>query len=191
MTMDFSNLGKKPVIGSKPIEGPIIRLLVCLVCESIEELPDYDGPSNFDYLLEIACEKHQFPSGEPHKGKLFKVPVKSWANEKDKAEILEQLRKGGSTGLNELDPEKKFYETKMQFADDAMECWQRHNQPKVSCEDYETPAKRLLPDTAKERGELGLPKPEHLEGPKVYSCHFCPYHSVAVTRRRQIMGMYN
>jgi hypothetical protein len=180
----------KPVIGSKPIEGPVIRLLVCLVCETIEELPDYEGPSNFDYLLEIAVEKHKFDSGDPHKGRLFKVPVKSWANAKDKEEILEQFRKGGSRGLNEIDPDKNFYETKMQFADDAMECWQRHNQPTVNCDDYESNSKRLLPNTAKERGELGLPLPEHLEGPKVYQCHFCPYHGQVVQRRRQIMGMY-
>jgi len=74
----------KPVIGSKPIEGPVIRLLVCLVCETIEELPDYDGPVQYDYLLEISVEKHKFPSGEEHKGRLFKVPVKTWANAKDK-----------------------------------------------------------------------------------------------------------
>ena len=65
-----------------------------------------------------------------------------------------------------------------------------HNQPKVGCDDYETPAKRLLPNTAKERGELGLPLPEHLDGPKVYTCHFCPYHGQVVQRKRQIMGMY-
>ena len=181
----------RPVIGSKPIDGPVIRLLVCLVCETIEELPDYEGPSNFDYLLEISLEKHKFPSGEEHKGKLFKVPVKVWANAKDKAEILEQLRQGGSRGLDEISPEKNFYETKMQFAEEAMDCWSRHNQPKVNCDDYESSSKRLLPDTAKERGDLGLPKPEHLDGPKVFTCHFCPYHSVVVQRRRQIMGMYD
>jgi hypothetical protein len=26
----------KPVLGSKPIEGPLIRLLMCLVCETLE-----------------------------------------------------------------------------------------------------------------------------------------------------------
>jgi hypothetical protein len=183
----------RPVIGSKPIDGPIIRLLVCLVCETIEELPDYEGPVQYDYLLEISVEKHKFPSGEEHKGRLFKVPVKSWANSKDKKEILDQLKAGGSRGLDELDPEKKFYETKMTFAQEAMSCWEKHNRVTLStgCEDYESPSKRLLPDTAKERGELGLPKPEHLQGPKVFSCHFCPYHGQVIQRRRQIAGLYN
>lgn len=181
----------KPLIGSKPVEGPLIRLLVCLVCNSIEELPDYDGPSNHDYLLEISLEKHKFPSGDPHVGKLFKLPVKSWANPEQKQAIMDQLNQGGSRGLDDLDPEKSFYETKMTFAQDAMECWQRHNKPKANCDDYQSNSKRLLPDTAKERGELGLPKPEHLDGPKIYTCNFCPYHGEVVQRKRKFLGMYN
>ena len=187
---DFIGMDGKPLIGKKDYDGPVIRLLRCHVCESWEELPDYEGPSDRDYLLEISLEKHKFPSGDPHVGQLFKIPVKSWANTEQRQAILEQLGKGGSRGLDELDPEKSFYETKMTFAQDAMECWQRHNKVTTNCEDYESPAKRLLPDTAKERGELGLPKPEHLDGPKVYTCHFCPYHGKVIERRRQIMGMY-
>jgi hypothetical protein len=181
----------KPTIGSKPIEGPVIRLLLCLVCETLEELPDYDGPTDRDYLLEISLEKHVFDSGEPHKGKLFKLPVKAWANPEQKSAIMEQFKKGGSTGLNELDPEKSFYETKMAFAEEAMNCWVAHNKVTTNCEDYESPSKRLLPNTAKERAEVGMPLPQHLDGPKIYTCHFCPYHGQVVQRKRMIMGMYN
>jgi len=180
----------KPLIGSKPIDGAIIRLLRCMVCESWEELPDYTGPSHQDYLLEISLEKHKFPSGDPHVGKLFKVPIKTWANPKERKAVLEQLGKGASRGLDDIDPDKSFYETKMQFSEDAMSCWQKHNQPKNDCGDYQTPSKRLLPDTAKERTELGMPKPEHLEGPRIYTCNFCPYHGEVVQRKRKIMGMY-
>jgi len=183
-----------PLIGKREQhDGPVIRLLRCLVCETWEELPDYTGPSDKDYLLEITIEKHKFPSGDPHVGKLFKVPVKTWMNPEHRKAVLEQLGKGGSAGLDELDPDKSFYETKMQFAQDAMECWKKHNRPKASdgCDDYETPPKRLLPDTAKERTELGLPKPEHLDGPRIYTCHFCPYHGQVVQQRRAILGMYD
>lgn len=187
--MDLSKLGK-PLIGQKPIEGPIIRLLVCLVCQTVEELPDYEGPSDHDTLLEISVEKHVFPSGEPHKGKLFKLPVKTWANPKEKEAIMAQLRQGGNRGLDEIDPDKSFYETKMTFADDAMKCWIAHNKVTTNCEDYQSPSKRLLPNTAKERQELGMPLPKDLEGPKIYTCNFCPYHGEVVQRRRKIMGMY-
>lgn len=181
----------KPLIGSKEYDGPVLRLLRCLVCETWEELPDYDGPSDRDYLLEMSIEKHKFPSGDPHVGKLFKVPVQAWGSVEQRKAILDQLGAGASAGLDALDPDKAFYETKMTFANDAMQCWKQHNSPKDGCDDYQTPKKRLLPDTAKERGELGLPKPEHLDGPKIYSCNFCPVHSVVTTRKRQFLGMYD
>lgn len=187
--MDLSNLGK-PVIGSKPIEGPVIRLLRCFVCETWEELPDHEGPTNTDVLLDITLEKHVFPSGDPHVGKLFKVPVKTWMNPEQRKAVLDQLGKGGARGLDEIDPDKSFYDTKMQFAQDAMDCWMRHNQPKNDCDDYQKDSKRLLPNTAKERQELGLPMPKDLEGVKIYTCNFCPYHGEVVQRRRKIMGMY-
>jgi hypothetical protein len=180
----------KPLIGSKKIDGPVIRLLRCLVCETWEELPDYEGPSDKDYLLEIAIEKHVFPSGDPHVGKLFKVPIKTWANTEQRKAVLDNLG-AGSRGLDDLDPEKSFYDTKMTFAEDAMTCWKAHNKVKENCEDYESPKKRLLPNTAKERGELGLPKPEHLDGPKIYTCHFCPVHTSVITRRRELAGLYD
>jgi hypothetical protein len=178
----------KPLIGSKPIEGPIIRLLRCFVCETWEELPDYEGPSAGDILLEMTIEKHVFPSGEPHVGKLFEVPVKTWMDAEQRKAVLDNLG-AGSRGLDDLDPEKSFYETKMTFAADAMECWKAHNKTSM-CNDYESEKKRLLPNTAVERKELGLPLPKDLEGNKIYTCHFCPVHTNVVTQRRKIMGMY-
>lgn len=188
--MGLLDASGKPLIGSKPIDGPVIRLLRCLVCETWEELPDYEGPSDRDYLLEISLQNHKFPSGDPHVGKLFKVPVKTWMNAEQRKAVLDQLGRGGSAGLDDLDPDKSFYDTKMQFAADAMECWQRHNRPKNDCSDYQSDSKRLLPDTAKERADLNLPKPEHLDGPKIFTCNFCPYHGEVVQRKRKIMGMY-
>jgi hypothetical protein len=128
---EFQSVDGKPLIGSKPVDGPIIRLLRCFVCETWEELPDYEGRSDQDYLLQIAVEKHVFPSGDPHVGKLFKVPVKVWANPEERRAVLDQLGRGGSKGLDDLDPDKKFYETKMTFASDAMECWIKHTAQKT------------------------------------------------------------
>lgn len=181
----------KPLIGSKEYDGPLIRLLRCFVCETWEELPDYDGPTDRDYLLEIAIEKHVFPSGDPHVGKLFKVPVSAWAQYEQRKGILAQLAKGGSAGLDELDPEKSFYDSKSQFGEDAMKCWKYHLSPKDHCHDYMSDQKRLLPNTAKERKELNLPKPEHMDGPKIYVCNFCPMHSVMTTKLRSLRGDYS
>jgi hypothetical protein len=181
-----------PLIGTREMkhEGPLIRLLMCFVCNTLEELPDYDGPVEQDYLLEISIEKHVFPSGEPHKGKLFKLPVKSWATADQRKAILGQLSAGGSRGLDELDPDKSFYDTKMTFMEDAMKCYAAHNRPKIECPDYGSPQKRLLPNSAKERAELNLPKPEHADGPKIYLCNFCPMHSTVTTNNRLKQGLY-
>ena len=181
-----------PLIGKREMQdGPVIRLVLCLVCNTIEELPPHDGPPETDVLLELTVEKHEFPSGERHMGKMFLLPLKSWANLEHRKEIIRQLKGGGSAGLDELDPDKNFYESKMQFAEDAMQCWNYHLQPSdPGCPDYESEDKRLLPKTDKERIELGLPDPASSGAPKVYLCHFCPFHSVATTKKRAMRGMY-
>lgn len=182
-----------PLIGKREFEhgGPVLRLLFCFVCNSIDELPPHDGPPETDDLLEITVERHQFPSGEPHKGKLFILPVKTWANEGSRKEIIKQLRGGGSSGLDAMTEDGDFYSTKMQFSEDAMSCYAYHLRPTDSCPDYQSPDKRLLPNTKKERIALGMPDPANAGGPKTYLCNFCPMHSVITTKRRSIAGMYD
>lgn len=173
-----------PLIGSRAVEGPVIRLLYCLVCGSIEELPMYDGPTDGDLLLQISVEKHVFPSGEPHKGKLFILPVKTWVDPKQKKAIIDQLKGGGSSGLADVDP--TYYDTKMTFHDDAMKCWESHNRPgdkAFGCGDYQSESKRLLPNTEKERRDLGLPSASE-SSMKVYLCQFCPFQQRAVEIQR-------
>lgn len=180
-----------PLLGSrKPDDhntGPVIRLLHCKVCNSIEELPPYVGAPEQDYLLEIACEKHKFPSGEEHKGLLFIVPVKAWSNTDARKDMIRQIKGGGSKGLDEID--STFYDTKSQFGEDAMNCWKSRNKPQDSCPDYQSDSKKLVPNTKKERKELGLDTT--MAGPKNYLCHFCPIHAKVVQRKRQLMGMYD
>jgi hypothetical protein len=93
-----------PILGEKKqTNEPQFRLLYCLVCQTLEELPPYEGAPEKDYLLEIACEQHVFPSGEPHKGKLFVLPLKAWAKTESKKEIIRQIKGGGSAGIAEVD----------------------------------------------------------------------------------------
>jgi len=181
-----------PLLGKREMhDGPVIRLLYCLVCNTMEELPPFEGKPEHDYLLEISVEKHKFPSGEPHKGKLFILPVKTWGNPAYRKEIIDQLKGGGAEGLDAMTPEKDYYSSKMQFAEDAMSCYEKHSRPQVGCNDYKSPEKRLLPKTAKERKDVGLESPENAPGPKVYLCNFCPFHSVAVTNARMKQGLYD
>jgi hypothetical protein len=174
-----------PLVGKRDLEdGPVIRLLYCLVCSTIEELPMHHGPVETDVLLEISVERHKFPSGEPHKGKLFILPVKTWSDAKQKKAIIEQLKGGGAGGLADLDP--NYYDTKMTFHEDALKCWESHGRPgdkAIGCTDYQDESKRLLPDTVKERKEMGLPSAAE-SALKVYLCQFCPYQQRVIETQR-------
>jgi hypothetical protein len=149
----------------------------------------YSGPVEGDVLLEISVDRHKFPSGEPHKGKLFILPVKTWTDAAQKKAIIDQLKGGGSGGLADMDP--SYYDTKMTFHEDAMKCWESHNRPgdkSVGCGDYQSESKRLLPDTAKERAAMGLPSAAD-SGLKVYLCQFCPFQQRAIEIKRLQQGL--
>jgi hypothetical protein len=165
-------------------DQPMIRLLVCRNCKTIEELPDYDGDPAGDLLLNISIERHQRPV--EHIGLLMKFPLKYWAVPKVQAEIIKQI-KGGSEGLDAF--QTNFYATKMTFAEDAMRCYSEHNRPKGQCADYKSDKKLLKPDTAKERKDAGMDKPG-ATGPKVYLCDFCPVKSFNMTQHNKEKGLY-
>jgi hypothetical protein len=117
---------------------------------------------------------------------MHKVPLKHWANEKTKKEIIRQLSEG-SGGLSEFDA--TFYDTRSTFFDDASACYKAHQRPKGRCPDWKDDSKRLVPDTGKERRELGFAKVNET-GPKVYLCDFCPAKTYMVTRARAEAGQY-
>jgi len=164
---------------------PMIRILVCRNCKTIEELPDYDGDPAMDTLLNILVSKHQQPV--EHIGLLMKFPIKYWAVPKVQAEIVKQI-KGGSEGLDVF--QTNFYATRNQFAEDAMRCYSDHNRPKGQCADYKSDKKLLKPDTDKERKEAGLEK-SGVSGPKVYLCDFCPVKSYNMEQHNIKKGMYS
>lgn len=153
-------------IAEKEKSEPQIRLLVCRTCKTIEELPDYDGPAEYDTLLEIATQRHQRP--EPHIGNLLKFPLKYWARDDVKQSILAQIKEG-SSGLDVFGT--NFYDTKSIFAEDAMQCFSIHLRPSNGCSDYKSDRKELKPDTAAERKAAGLDAGTR---PKIYLCDFCP-----------------
>ena len=168
--------------------GPKIRLLYCFNCKSIEELPDFEGNPDDDTLLQVMIEPHQ-SAGVPHTGHIIKVGVKLWSTESYRKSIIEQIRDGVSGGLANLDPD--YYTTRATFYEDAMSCYKKHNRPQDSCPDWKNDNKRLVPKTAAERKEAGLPGPDVSMGTKVYLCDFCPVKSTVMTKQRGAAGMYN
>ena len=176
-----------PIIGQKKTEEPMIRLLFCLVCQTIEELPPYEGDPELDILLKIACEAHVFPSGEPHKGKLFVIPIRAWAHKESRREVIRQIKGGGSKGLDELDD--KFYESRSTFMEDAMSCYKAHNKPKDGCEEWHDEGKMLIPATERERMKEGMGRYKDSPGKKTYLCDFCPVAIGVAQRKRKLLGL--
>lgn len=167
---------------------PMIRLLLCLDENTVEELPDYEGPAERDYLLALAIEQRHTENvtGTPHRGNIIKVPIKYWDNPTSRQEILKQIREG-SGGISELDD--TFYDTKSQFQEDALACYVRHLRPKGQCPDYMSDSKKLVPKTAAERKDIGLTAPTDLQDlPKL--CMFCPVHVYNHTKAREARGLY-
>lgn len=178
-----------PILGSKPVDKKkTFRLLHCWVCDTLEELPPFEGPAEHDNLLAVACERHVFESGEPHKGNLFvDIPIDAWRDSETRRDAIRQIRQGGSKGLAEIDD--KFYESRSIFMDDAMKCWKQHLSPKDGCPDFHSSEKMLVPKTQAERKEAGLDKFVNTPGPKTYLCDFCPVAVAVAQRKRKIMGL--
>lgn len=146
--------------------GPRIRLLRCLDCKSIDELPAYDGPAERDVLLDnLLRSQHIYASGRTHEVTLLTVAAKLWNDSNIQPKIVQQLSAGGSKGLDELDAD--YYATKNTYQEDALACFNRHSRPKEGCIDYQSHDKRI-----------GNPTSEGWKtGPRVYACNFCPVQS--------------
>ncbi len=143
-----------------------VRLLICHVCGTIDEIPWYEGNPKDDRLLEYRLANHKFPSGEPHTGDLAVVNQADWKVKHVRNQILQKLGEGRqAAGLGD-----DFYSLKDNFQADAMTCWKAHNHT-TNCTDYHRESKRLVPDTRGDRKELGLsPKAR----PNIWLCDFCP-----------------
>lgn len=155
-----------------------LRLLICRDCRSIEELPDFDGPPEYDVLLEHLTEAHVYPNGEKHFGNLAVVAIAQWRNPDMQQEIVRQIG-SRTTGMD-----SEFYATKNTYEEDALKCYRQHGRPEGSCIDFKD-----------ERKRIGNPHKElarnwHDHPFKVYLCQFCPVASWVATQERHKAGLY-
>ncbi|MEV4454425.1 hypothetical protein [Microbispora sp. NPDC049633] len=162
--------------------GPKVRLVVCRTCKSVEEIPDFQGPIEYDDLLDVVASRHEYALNHPHPGlNMFNVEEKHWRIPDKRVQILDRIKEQVGDGLGD-----EFYEVKATFKDDAFSCWKKHNKT-TNCDDFRSDAKRLIPNTAAERKEAGLPKPTSNR----FLCDFCPVNSVAMQRMRAKRGDYH
>lgn len=164
--------------GNKPAESlppePRIRVLYCHQCQTLDEMPDYKGPSKYDEALQaVIDQRHTEESGLKHVGQLFDVPVAAWKDRTLRKNIIKQFKQGGSKGLAEVDPE--FYNSRMIFEEDALKCFKEHLRPQTGCPDYRSKNKLLTPDTKAERKDAGLSA--RPTGHRIAICDFCPVSS--------------
>jgi hypothetical protein len=162
-----------------------VRILICMVCNTIESFPDYSGPPQYDYLLENLLSRHEFDSGTRHVGHLGNVLKNIWDKKDTRDKIVKQIREG-TGGLDELD--KGFYDVKDTFREDALHCWTVKHNRTTDCGDYKSESKRLLPDTKDDWKQLGIKRPAKTSFDR-YLCNFCPYESVVMEIEKHKRGL--
>lgn len=167
-----------------------MRLLVCNECETIDELPDFDGEPEDDILLEnLISEKHSYTPDHPHHGNLLWVDNEDWKDTKKREGILREVRRGAQGGTTGMDPEA--YALRNNYQEDALNCYSAHRRPKDGCIDWKDKSKiignSMLTDEEKRK------KREHGIGSNqvVYLCDFCPVRSNYVDKKKyEKAGLY-
>lgn len=161
------------------VEQAKIRLLRCDVCKTLEELPDFDGPPDYDTALQYLLSQHRTPEGHPHVGRLIDVEKRAWDMPNLRQALIQQITAGGSGGLAEFDSE--FYSVRDTFKEDAALCYEQHLRPKDGCPDFNSPSKRLMPDTKADRKEAGISQ----QGmPVIHLCSFCVMRPIMEKKAR-------
>lgn len=167
----------QPEVRKLDDSGPKLRLLACRDCKSIEELPDYEGNPRNDVLLEDTVSRHM-TEWSTHEVALIKVPTKWWQDKNIQPKLIEQISKGGSKGIEEIEGAEDYYGTRDTYREDALKCFNRHDRPKQGCIDYQNHDKRI-----------GNPTSEGWKtGPRVYACNFCPVQLWVDKKKREEAG---
>lgn len=165
----------------------IVRLLICHDCKSVDALPDFDGPAEYDQLLNYRVTQHRFPDGSEHYGIMGRAKQEDWENPTTREGILKEMaqkfgRPGTGTGLG-----IEYYNVKQNFQEEAFTCWRQHNRT-TDCSDWRSDSKRILPDTRAERKEAGL---DTKSRPNIWLCDFCPVNQVIFQKKQSKQGHYD
>ena len=173
-----------------------MRLFLCVDCQVIEQVPDYEGPMIYDPqynkelpvkddLLEYVIAPHK---QQEHRGTLMHIDQEDWEDDKKRDGILKEIRDGlGKTPG--LDPEA--YAMRDTFQEDALKCFSAHNRPQGGCIDYKDRSKRIGNSmlTDEERADVkkfGLKRVQQR-----YLCEWCPVHTNYVEKKQnEASGLY-
>jgi hypothetical protein len=169
------------------VKNPI-RLLICTTCNSVEEMPDYEGHWREDTWQNELLARHMLPSGEKTHGDIHvaRIEQEDWLSHKE--DILAKMSSefvapGKGAGFGQ-----SFYDTKDNFSVDAMKCWRVDHGRRLNCEDYMSDKKKLLPDTKADRKAEGI---DYKHRPSIYLCQFCPVHQYVQQQKASESFGYN
>lgn len=146
--------------------------MICNHCGTVKEMPDYEGPWNYDQWLTELIREHQGPNHPPttQTVHIARIEESKWRDPAAREGVLAKLPEevgmpGSGAGLGQ-----SYYDAKSNFSADAFRCWATEHNRTTNCGDYKSDSKRLYPDTKGERRDLGLdPKSR----PNTFLCDFC------------------
>jgi hypothetical protein len=161
-----------------------MRLLLCRHCRTLEELADYEGPPEYDRLLEELVNRHNKLDARAHEGNvatLMHVENRDWEMHRDS--ILERMR-----SKDEGFGEPWIKDAMDTYKEDALKCYSRHGRPKDGCGDYWSDSKRIGRPTPEGRAVL---KTMYKLGERdPHLCQFCPVHTFVQTEINWTRGLY-
>lgn len=159
-----------------------VRLLFCHDCRSVDKVPDFDGPPEYDHYLEYRVQQHRFPDGTPHRGIMGRCDDNDTAVEAAITQMANQVNPGEGEGLG-----SNLYDLRDDYKAGAMECWKQHNRTS-NCGDYRSDRKRLYADTKADRRAEHMPLNKE-ERPNAWLCDFCVVHSLVQQKQRKARGL--
>lgn len=157
-----------------------VRLLFCHDCLSVDQIPDFDGPPQYDYYLEYRVQQHQ-TNGHPHRGVLGRVEDKPSTIQAAVDQMAAMVSPGEGVGLGQ-----PLYDLRDNYKAESMQCWKRHARTS-DCGDYRADKMRLWADTKADRKAEGM-SVNREERPNAWLCDFCVVHSLVQQKQRQAKG---
>ena len=181
------------------------RLLVCHICQTIDELPSISDDLRKELgrtrepeplLLHAMETRHNhgptFSGGAAERIALVQVDDLEWMNNDLRDEVLSRFKHEWSG----FEPE--LYAVRSTFHEDALRCFNRHGRPKEGCIDYCDSSKLLTPNSWHTEAEEQIDKSDltritnetRAHRKPVFLCHFCPVQTYVTTQRRHQRGDY-
>jgi hypothetical protein len=168
-----------------------MRLLLCRVCKTLEELPDYTGDANDDRTLNELVRRHNVLSLEDHQrdgvASLMHVEDRDW--ELHRGPILDKMKQKSDEFGGFGEPWIK--DAQNTYMEDAMKCYRQHGRPQEGCTDWWSESKRIGRPTAEGRAVVESKDFRKLGQLDPHLCQWCPVASYVRTQVNLKRGAYD